>query len=132
VKIGRRSFVQAEELDQHVLQAVSNVILEVSACRNNVSDQAEAIASKLADRVQSGWSHHRRGKPCQRGLADPQSALVRRGELPCCSNQDEIVPGHSEQSVGVAELRLTFEPSNVVYFEAAFSSARAWSIWPYA
>jgi hypothetical protein len=54
VKIGRRSFVQAEELDQHVLQAVSNVILEVSACRNNVSDQAEAIASKLADRVQSG------------------------------------------------------------------------------
>jgi len=56
VKIGRRSFVQAEELDQHVLQAVSNVILEVSACRNNVSDQAEAIASKLADRVQSGVS----------------------------------------------------------------------------
>jgi hypothetical protein len=54
VKIGRRSFVQAEELDHHVLQAVSNVILEVSACRNNVSDQAEAIASKLADRVQSG------------------------------------------------------------------------------
>jgi hypothetical protein len=54
VKIGRCSFVQAEELDQHVLQAVSNVILEVSACRNNVSDQAEAIASKLADRVQSG------------------------------------------------------------------------------
>ena len=53
-KIGRRSFVQAEELDQHVLQAVSNVILEVSACRNNVSDQAEAIASKLGDRVQSG------------------------------------------------------------------------------
>ena len=34
---------------QHVLQAVSNVILDVSACRNNV---AEAIASKLADRVQ--------------------------------------------------------------------------------
>ena len=54
MKIGRRSFVQAEELDQHVLQAVSNVILDVSACRNNVSDQAEAIASKLADRVQSG------------------------------------------------------------------------------
>jgi len=54
VRIGRRSFVQAEELDHHVLQAVSNVILEVSACRNNVSDQAEAIASKLADRVQSG------------------------------------------------------------------------------
>ena len=39
---------------QHVLQAVSNVILDVSACGNNVSDQAEAIASKLADRVQSG------------------------------------------------------------------------------
>jgi hypothetical protein len=26
----------------------------VSVCGNNVSDQAEAIASKLADRVQSG------------------------------------------------------------------------------
>lgn len=39
---------------QHVLQAVSNVILDVSACGNTVSDQAEAIASKLADRVQSG------------------------------------------------------------------------------
>jgi serine/threonine kinase PknH len=39
---------------QHVLQAVSNVILDVSACRNNDTDQAEAIASKLADRVQSG------------------------------------------------------------------------------
>ena len=39
---------------QHVLQAVSNFILDVYACRNNVSDQAEAIASKLADRVQSG------------------------------------------------------------------------------
>jgi hypothetical protein len=35
---------------QHVLQAVSNVILDVSACRN----KAEAIASKLADRVQPG------------------------------------------------------------------------------
>jgi hypothetical protein len=39
---------------QHLLQAVSNVILDVSACRNNVSDQAETIASKLVDRVQSG------------------------------------------------------------------------------
>ena len=39
---------------QHVLQAMSNVILDVSACRYNYSDQAEAIASKLADRVQSG------------------------------------------------------------------------------
>jgi serine/threonine kinase PknH len=39
---------------QHVLQAMSNFVLEVSACGNNVSDQAEAIASKLADRVQSG------------------------------------------------------------------------------
>jgi hypothetical protein len=39
---------------QHVLQAVSNVILDVSACGNNVSDQAEVIASKLADRVHSG------------------------------------------------------------------------------
>ena len=39
---------------QHVLQAVSNFVLDVDACGNNVSDQAEAIASKLADRVQSG------------------------------------------------------------------------------
>ena len=39
---------------QHLLQAVSNVILDVSACRYNYSDQAEAIASKLADRVQPG------------------------------------------------------------------------------
>jgi hypothetical protein len=39
---------------QHVLQAVSNVILDVSTCTNNVSDQAETIASKLADRVQYG------------------------------------------------------------------------------
>jgi PknH-like extracellular domain len=39
---------------QHLLQAVSNVILDVSTCTNNVSDQAEAIASKLADRVQAG------------------------------------------------------------------------------
>ena len=39
---------------QHVLQAVSNVILDVSACGNSVSDPAEAIASKLADRVQPG------------------------------------------------------------------------------
>ena len=39
---------------QHVLQAMSNFVLDVSACRNNVSDQAEAIASKLADRVQPG------------------------------------------------------------------------------
>jgi hypothetical protein len=46
--------VSSETRCQHVLQAVSNVILDVSACGNNVSDQAEAIASKLADRVQSG------------------------------------------------------------------------------
>ena len=39
---------------QHVLQAVSNVVLDVCVCANNVSDQAEAIASTLADRVQSG------------------------------------------------------------------------------
>jgi hypothetical protein len=38
---------------QHLLQAVSNVILDVSACGNSVSDPAEAIASKIADRVQS-------------------------------------------------------------------------------
>jgi hypothetical protein len=36
---------------QHLLQAVSNVILDVSTCTDN---QVEAIASKLADRVQSG------------------------------------------------------------------------------
>jgi PknH-like protein len=39
---------------QHLLQALSNVILDVSACRYNYSDQAEAIASKLAAKVQSG------------------------------------------------------------------------------
>ena len=39
---------------QHVVQAVSNFVLDVCVCGNNVSDQAEAIASKLADRVQSG------------------------------------------------------------------------------
>lgn len=38
---------------QHVVRAVSNVILEVSACRNNASDQAEAIASQLAEKVAS-------------------------------------------------------------------------------
>ena len=46
--------VSSETPCQHVLQAVSNVILDVSACGNYVSDPAEAIASKLADRVQSG------------------------------------------------------------------------------
>jgi hypothetical protein len=39
---------------QHILQAVSTAILDVSACSNNVSDPAEAVASKLADAVQSG------------------------------------------------------------------------------
>jgi hypothetical protein len=39
---------------QHVLQAVSNFVLEACPCGNNASDQAEAIASKLADRVRSG------------------------------------------------------------------------------
>jgi hypothetical protein len=40
---------------QHLLQAVSTVILDVSvACGNNVSNPAEAIASQLADRVRSG------------------------------------------------------------------------------
>ena len=39
---------------QHVLQAVSNFVLDVDVCGNSVSDQAEAIASKLAVRVQSG------------------------------------------------------------------------------
>jgi serine/threonine-protein kinase len=46
--------VSSEMPCQHVLQAVSNVILDVSACGNSVSDPAEAIASKIADRVQSG------------------------------------------------------------------------------
>ena len=46
--------VSSETPCQHVLQAVSNFVLDVDACGNNVSDQAEAIASKLADRVQSG------------------------------------------------------------------------------
>lgn len=39
---------------QHLLQAVSTVILDVSvACSDDVPKPAEAIASKLADRVQS-------------------------------------------------------------------------------
>ena len=46
--------VSSETPCQHVLQAVSNFVLDVDACGNNVSDQAEAIASKLADRVQPG------------------------------------------------------------------------------
>ena len=36
---------------QHVLQAVSNVVLDVSTCGGSASDPAEAIASKLADRL---------------------------------------------------------------------------------
>jgi PknH-like protein len=39
---------------QHLLQSVSNVVLDVSACGNSVSDPAEMIASKLAERVQPG------------------------------------------------------------------------------
>ncbi len=39
---------------QHVLQAVSSFVLDVDACGNNASDQVKAIASKLADRIQSG------------------------------------------------------------------------------
>lgn len=39
---------------QHVLQAVSNVVLDVSVCGTGVSDQAETIASEIADRVQTG------------------------------------------------------------------------------
>ena len=39
---------------QHVLQAVSNVVLDVSTCGGSASNPAEAIASKLADRVQPG------------------------------------------------------------------------------
>ena len=39
---------------QHVLQAVSNVILDVSTCNGSVPNPAEAIVSKLADRVQPG------------------------------------------------------------------------------
>jgi serine/threonine kinase PknH len=54
IVIASMDMVSSETGCQHVLQAVSNVILEVSACRNDVSDQAETIASKLADRVQSG------------------------------------------------------------------------------
>lgn len=39
---------------EHLLQAMSNFILEVSTCVDTVTGQAEAIASELADRVQSG------------------------------------------------------------------------------
>lgn len=39
---------------QHVLRAVSNIVLDVSACGDGVSDPAEAAASKIADKIQAG------------------------------------------------------------------------------
>ena len=38
---------------QHVLQAVSDVIIDVSACGDGVSDHVAAIASELSDRLQT-------------------------------------------------------------------------------
>jgi hypothetical protein len=40
--------------EQHLLQAVSAVVLDVSACSDDVPDPAEAVASRIADRVRSG------------------------------------------------------------------------------
>lgn len=39
---------------QHVLQAVSSFVLDISACGANISDQAETVASKVAARIGSG------------------------------------------------------------------------------
>ncbi len=39
---------------QHLLQAVSSAVLDVSACSNTVPDPAEAIAAKLVDRLGAG------------------------------------------------------------------------------
>ena len=36
---------------QHLLQAVSSFVLDISACGSNISDQAETIASKLAAKI---------------------------------------------------------------------------------
>jgi serine/threonine kinase PknH len=36
---------------QHVLRALSNVIIEVDACREQVGDEANRIADKIADKV---------------------------------------------------------------------------------
>lgn len=51
IVIAQTRVVSSDLRCQHVLQAVNDVILDVSACRNNVSDQAEQIASKLAGKV---------------------------------------------------------------------------------
>lgn len=37
---------------QHVLQAVSSVVLDISACGSNISDQAETVASKVAAKIE--------------------------------------------------------------------------------
>ncbi|MGE5698080.1 MAG: sensor domain-containing protein [Candidatus Sericytochromatia bacterium] len=39
---------------QHLLQAVSSFVLDVSACGPNISDQAEAVASKIAGKIGPG------------------------------------------------------------------------------
>lgn len=36
---------------QHVLRVVSNAVLEVQACQNNISDEADRIATKMAGKV---------------------------------------------------------------------------------
>jgi serine/threonine-protein kinase len=43
-----------EQPCKHILQAMANVILEVSVCSDDPSDQAETIVSKLAERVRAG------------------------------------------------------------------------------
>lgn len=51
ILIAQTRVVSSELRCQHVLQAVKDVIVDVSACRNNVSDQAEQIADKLAGNI---------------------------------------------------------------------------------
>lgn len=36
---------------QHVLQAVSSFVLDISACGSNISDEAETVASKIASKI---------------------------------------------------------------------------------
>lgn len=39
---------------QHVLQAVSSYVLEISACASSISDEAETVASAVAAKIGSG------------------------------------------------------------------------------
>jgi len=39
---------------QHVLQAVSSYVLEISACASSISDEADTVASEVAAKIGSG------------------------------------------------------------------------------